>query len=69
MDKPIWKMKEFWLPVITGLATAISFAIEVGTGILLEPAILVSIGLFLLGAFLGVDWAMAKKCTDELNKK
>ena len=69
LDKPIWKMKEFWVPIVTGIATAISVALEVGTGVLIEPATIISLGLFLLSIFLGVEWANGTKIYMKLKGK
>lgn len=60
-ETPIWQMKEFWLPILTGIATAIALALELGTGIVVEVATIVSLGVLLLSIFLGVDWATVKK--------
>jgi len=55
--KPIWKMKEFWLPIIVGVSGAINVAIEAFLGIDLPIDYIVAAALSIIGVILGVDWA------------
>lgn len=62
--KPLYKLPEFWVPVITGLAAGASVALNYGLGLDL-PAEYIAAGAFaVLGLILGIDFGKDKNAHD-----
>jgi len=62
--KPVWLMKEFWLPFITGLAGTVVFTVFYYTGIEISAEPIIGLILGALGTWLGLNNANDKNKHD-----
>lgn len=58
-EKPVWKMYEFWAPIIAGVAASLAFLFQEGLGITVDAQLFVSLITMAVSAILGVSWAVA----------